>query len=158
LSQYTEQVVHSKQQQCAPTGPGLIRDDRAGTLTAALDREIAAAHRLVEHAELLADDEAFACWREQFSTWRERCGETLQTGFEREAAEEFYGGTLIRVARGKRWRAGQRDAQKAVEDMTQLLVTLRASLVGRGRAGNAIRFSGPPLVGDVRDEGCQPRP
>lgn len=62
----------------APCGPGVIRDDRAGTLTAGLTREIDAAHRLLESADLLADDVAFQAWTELFAEWRTCCGERLR--------------------------------------------------------------------------------
>jgi hypothetical protein len=128
-----EQTVYSNEKECAPSWTGPVREDPAGTLTAALSTDIHGARSLLRRAESLADDGGFARWREQFSSWRDRCGETLQSGFEREAAVEFYRATRAReVLPGDRWQDGRRATVKTVEDMVQLLVALRATLTSRG--------------------------
>ena len=57
---------------------------------------------------------------------------TLRCGFEREAAEEFYGGTLLRDYPATQWREARRAAVKATGDMIQLMLTLRHTLSGQG--------------------------
>jgi hypothetical protein len=118
--------------------PGLVRDG-SGSLTGQLGEKIDAAHRLLDSAELLDSEAAYRGWRDRFCTWRSVCGPTLQEHFEREAADEFYGGTLIRELPSKRWREEARAAVKTVEDMVQLLGTLQATLIGRGGGSRGVR-------------------
>lgn len=125
-------VTYSTRDRPAPCGTGVIRDDRAGTLTAMLTREIDAARRLLESADVLTDHIGFEHWRELFDAWRTCCGEMLRRYLALEAAEEFYKGTFVRDVPGTQWRQRLRAGVKAVEDMIELLVTLRATLQGRG--------------------------
>lgn len=129
-----EQTTCTNREESASNRPGLVRDDRAGTLAAGLAGAIDAAHQLLLGAEALTDDIGFEAWREWFSAWRTCCGEMLRRCFEREAAAEFYGGTQIPDMTEERWREGRRAAVKAVEDMIELLATLRQTLAGRGAA------------------------
>jgi hypothetical protein len=50
----------------------------------------------------------------------------------REAAEEFYRATLVQYLPRAQWRQSLRGVLKAIEDMIELLVTLRATLLDRG--------------------------
>ena len=141
-----DRASYCKREHSASTGSWVVRDDRAGTLTAALTTEIDAAHRLLESAGLIRDNASFEHWQDQFWVWRTRCGAKLQRGFEREAAAEFYGGTVVRSFPKERWREARRAAVKAVEDMIQLLVTLRATLQGRGVSPVRAREDAPTAV------------
>jgi hypothetical protein len=118
----------------APCGTALIRDDLAGTLTVGLTREIDNARELLEFAGLVVDEFGFGRWRVDLEQWRTSCGEMLRTYFAQEAAAEFYRGTFVREVPGRDWRQRLRAGVKAVEDMIELLVTLRATLAGRGVA------------------------
>jgi hypothetical protein len=111
---------------------GLIRDDHAGTLTASLGSEIEGAHQLLEFAELFVDEFGFGRWREDFAAWRSHCGGMLRANFALEAAQEFYRGTFVPNLPAAQWRQRLRANVKAIDDMIQLLVTLRATLQGRG--------------------------
>lgn len=126
-----EQTKSSERGGAAPRKSLVVRDDRAGTLATRLGCEIDTAHRLLDDAEMLRDDIGFERWRDRFWAWRTGCGVMLQSCFEREAAEEFYGGTRMRDFPKSHWRDGSREAAKAVQDMIQLLTMLRHTL-GRG--------------------------
>jgi hypothetical protein len=116
---------------------GLIRDDRAGTVTARLGDEIEGARQLLEFAELIADEFGFECWRADVAQWRACCGQTLRRHFAQEAAAEFYRATLVRDPAAPHWRQALQAAVKAIENTIELLVTLRATLQGRGAASRA---------------------
>jgi hypothetical protein len=116
----------------APCGTALIRDDLAGTLTVGLTREIEGARELLELAGLVVDEFGSGRWQADLEQWRTSCGEMLRTYFAQEAAAEFYKGTFVREVPGPEWRQRLRASVKAVEDMIELLVTLRATLAGRG--------------------------
>jgi hypothetical protein len=128
----TAQATSSQPTATARSKPRLVRDDRAGTLAAGLARHIDAARVLLADAETIRDGTGFDRWQDRFLTWRTRCGVALQTGFLPEAAEEFYGGTLIRDYPKTQWRDARRAAMKAVADMIQLMLTLRHTLSGHG--------------------------
>jgi len=130
------QATSSQPTATARSKPRLVRDDRAGTLAAGLAREIEAARVLLADAETARDRTAFDRWQDRFWGWRTRCGAALQAGFQREAAEEFYGGTLIRDYPATQWCEARRAAIKAVEDMIQLMLTLRHTLSGHGGSSN----------------------
>lgn len=128
-----EHTTSTRHQQCARTGSWVVRDDRDGTLTAALTSEIERAHELRERAELAEHALALEGWRAEFLTWRGQCGETLRTGFGADAAREFSVGTTTKAISAERWREGRTEAIKTLEDMIQLLTMLRHTLVGQGR-------------------------
>jgi hypothetical protein len=118
----------------AANEPGLIRDDRAGTLSAHLQREIDIARRLQKGVKLITRDRDVQRWEEAFSRWRKQCGELLRDEFEREAADEFYRGTALPAFQPTRWEEARRVTEKSMAEMIELLVTLRHTLGRHDRA------------------------
>jgi hypothetical protein len=110
----------------------VVRDDGAGSLAAALTAEVGFAQRLLQAAELVNDSAGYQHWRHRHAQWRERCGATLRQRFEREAAAEFFRGTELGDFSREQWRDARRAAVNALENMIELLVTLRHTLAGQG--------------------------
>lgn len=127
-----EHTTSTTGQQRARTGSWVVRDDRNGTLTAALTSAIERAHDLRERAELAEDGLALGRWRGEFVIWRAQCSATLRSGFGSDATREFLTGTAVKKVSAERWREGRREAVKVLDDMVQLLTMLRHTLVGQG--------------------------
>jgi hypothetical protein len=152
-----EHTAHAKERRGGVPPSWVIRDDPAGTLSTGLQRQIECARQLLASAEAIESEGDSDRWREEFSSWRRRCGATLQRGFEREAAEEFYRGTRIREHPPRQWREARRTAIRAVEDMTQLLVTLRQTLSGQGAPKRRANRStgGKTSENEASHDGCR---
>ncbi len=144
--QEIEYTAHAKEHRSGALGSTVIRDDQAGTLTTGLGREIERARLVLATAEAITGAGDFDRWRHEFWAWRTQCGATLHGGFEREAAAEFYRGTRIRDYPQAQWREARRAAVRAVEDMTQLLVTLRHTLSGQGAPKRRVNGSAAPTT------------
>lgn len=130
------QQIHKRRGQADPSDlshPSLVRDDEAGTLKSSLDGAIEQARSLREESQLLRCETDFVSWREELLGWRLRSGEMLRRLFEREVANEFlHGARLWNFPPGK-WGPRLRDDQKALDDTTELLESLRSSVTGYGR-------------------------
>ncbi|HWX98117.1 MAG TPA: hypothetical protein VNZ01_14845 [Solirubrobacteraceae bacterium] len=81
---------------------------------------------------MLTDDVGVERWMALFAQWRTCCGAMLRRYFAREAAAEFYSATRVRDHPPAPWRPALRAAVKAIEDMIELFVMLRATLQRRG--------------------------
>jgi hypothetical protein len=111
---------------------GLVYDDSAGTIRAALDTAMGEARRLHDVGVSIETEADFVGWREEVLGWRLRSVELLRRVFEREAANEFArGARLWGFERGK-WRRRLQEDARDLEDAIELLVALRNSLGGKG--------------------------
>ena len=137
-----EHTTSTIRERAARNASWVVRDDRNGTLTAALAAEIESAHDLRERAELAEDGLALGRWRAEFVTWRAQCSATLRTGFGSDATREFLTGTAIKKVSAEHWREGRREGVKALDDMIQLLTMLRHTLTGQGGTGRGRGWAG----------------
>lgn len=130
---------------------GLVYDDPAGTIRAALDTAMGEARRLHDVGVSIETEADFVGWREEVLGWRLRSVELLRRAFEREAANEFARGARLWGFPHGKWRKRLRDDEKELEDAIELLVALRNSLGGKGEPGSPRRGWGASGVG--REDG-----